>query len=477
MLEKFYITTPIYYSNDVPHIGHTGTTLFADIIARHHRLTGKQVLFLTGLDEHGEKVALAAEKMGKDPTTFVDELAIQWQEYWNQLNISQDIFMRTTLPGHTKVVHELLTKLKDKGDIYKGLYKGIYCVGCEEFKSEKDLVDGKCPEHRPDQIEYKEEENYFFRLSKYIPTVKKYLEDGTLPLIPENKKKEMLSRLEDEISDLSISRQNVKWGIPLPWDSSQTTYVWAEALMNYYSALEIWNKQDFWPANVHTLGKGNNWFHSVIWPALLLALEIELPKEIYVHGYYNVEGQKMGKSLGNVISPKELIAKYGVDGTRYLLAASMPYASDSDVSYKWFDEKYNSDLANGLGNLISRVAKLADTPKKAKEYGDLIKSNDVIAKAYEEFRLHDVVAEIQKLVNEANEYLNKEAPWKKEGEEQTAILQKVVEDILVIGVLLDPIIPETASIIKDIFASEGTSTVKPLFLRVRPDVGSNPAHK
>ena len=388
-----------------------------------------------------------------------------FQDLIKELNVSNDDFIRTsTDPRHTPGAQKLWRAFK-KEDLEKKSYKGLYCVGCEEFYTQDELIDGRCPDHKvePEKVS---EENYFFKLSKYIPTIKKYLTDGTLPLIPENKKKEMLARLEDEISDLSISRQNVKWGIPLPWDNTQTTYVWAEALMNYYSALEIFNKPDFWPANVHTLGKGNNWFHSVIWPALLLALEIKLPQKVYVHGYYNVEGQKMGKSLGNVISPKELIAKYGVDGTRYLLAASMPYASDSDVSYKWFDGKYNSDLANGIGNLVSRVAKLTKTPQKAKEYSHLLKSNGDINTAYEEFRLHDIISEIQKLVTQANEYLNKEAPWKKEGEGQDKILQKVVGDILVIAVLLDPIVPDTANTIKDIFAKEEETSVKPLFLRI-----------
>lgn len=471
MATKFYITTPIFYANDVPHIGHTGTTVFADIVARYQRALGRDVFFLTGTDEHGEKVALSAEKAGLTPQVFVDDLAIKWQEYWAKLGISNDVFMRTTLEGHKKVASELLQKLYDKGDIYKDLYKGLYCIGCEEFKGEKDLVVGKCPEHRPDQLVYREEESYFFRISKYIPEVKRLIESGELPVEPENKKNEMLARLNDEIRDLSISRQNIAWGIPLPWDPSHTTYVWTEALMNYYSATKIWEKEDYWPADVHFVGKGINWFHSVIWPSLLLALELPLPKKVYVHGHYNVEGKKMGKSLGNVISPQELIDKYGVDGTRYLLAASMPYADDSDVSFKWFNEKYNADLANGLGNLVSRVSKLAEGKIYENAIFDipfkkLIEQHEVLKTSYDEFRLQDVVAELHKLVVEANEYLSSEQPWKKEGEEKNMILNNVVNKILTIAVLSGPILPETVLSIRETFADKEVKPSKILFKRV-----------
>ena len=442
-------------------MGHTGTTVFADVIARYKRARDFDVFFLTGTDEHGEKLALTAEKAGKEPQQFVDEMAVKWQEYWEKLNISNTEFMRTSSVGHKKVAQELLQKLFDKGDIYKGVYKGIYCVGCEEFKAEKDLVDGKCPEHRPDQVQYREEENYFFKLSHYVPTVKKYMEEGVFSVEPENKKNEMLSRLNDEIRDLSASRQSVTWGIPLPFDPSQTTYVWIEALMNYYSATQFYeNKKEFWPADVHFLGKGNNWFHSVIWPALLIALDLPLPKRVYVHGYYNVEGKKMGKSLGNVISPQDLMDKYGVDGTRYLLCASMPFDNDSDVSFKWFNEKYNAVLANGLGNLVSRVAKLA-------EGKELLESSDVncwskyptISEKYDNFRLHEVTLEVEKLINEANAYLNEQTPWKKEGDERDQILRTVIVKIIEISSLLEPIMPASSKKIKEIFSEKITPQI------------------
>ena len=442
-------------------MGHTGTTVFADVIARYKRARDFDVFFLTGTDEHGEKLALTAEKAGKEPQQFVDEMAVKWQEYWEKLNISNTEFMRTSSVGHKKVAQELLQKLFDKGDIYKGVYKGIYCVGCEEFKAEKDLVDGKCPEHRPDQVQYREEENYFFKLSHYVPTVKKYMEEGVFSVEPENKKNEMLSRLNDEIRDLSASRQSVTWGIPLPFDPSQTTYVWIEALMNYYSATQFYeNKKEFWPADVHFLGKGNNWFHSVIWPALLIALDLPLPKRVYVHGYYNVEGKKMGKSLGNVISPQDLMDKYGVDGTRYLLCASMPFDNDSDVSFKWFNEKYNAVLANGLGNLVSRVAKLAEG-KELLAFSDVNcwSKYPTISEKYDNFRLHEVTLEVEKLINEANAYLNEQTPWKKEGDERDQILRTVIVKIIEISSLLEPIMPASSKKIKEIFSEKITPQI------------------
>lgn len=471
MRQKFYITTPIYYANDVPHIGHTGTTIFADIVARYKRALGFDVFFLTGTDEHGEKVFKAAEKAEKDPQAFVDELGLKWQEYWKTLNITNDQFMKTTMDGHKKVVFELLQKLKDKGDIYKGIYSGMYCVGCEEFKAEKDLVDGKCPEHRPDQIEYKKEENYFFKFSKYIPEVKRLIESGEFPVGPENKKAEMLARINEGVRDMSASRQNVKWGIPIPWDNSQTTYVWVEALMNYYSATKIWHKEEFWPADVHFLGKGNNWFHTVVWPALLLALELPLPRRVYVHGYYNVEGRKMGKSLGNVISPQDLLDRYGVDGTRYLLAASMPYSEDSDVSFSWFNDKYNSDLANGFGNLVSRVAKLLEgssleiNPDHLR-FDYVIEKNPDVKNAYEDFKLHEVISMVKGSISWTNEFLSKEEPWKKESAQKKEILEKAVRHILEIAVLLNPVIPVVSAKVVETFTASSIRPSEALFERV-----------
>ena len=467
---RFYITTPIYYANDIPHLGHTGTTVFADIIARHNRLLGKDVFFLTGNDEHGEKVASSAKKAGKEPQEFVDDLAVKWQEYWKKLNISNDHFFRTSSVEHKKYVSELLTKIKENGEVYEGVYEGYYCIGCEEFKTPQQLVDGKCPEHRPDQIVFKKEKNYFFKFSNYKETVLKYLEDGTIKVEPENKRNEMIATLKDYEGDLSISRENLTWGIKIPWDEAHVTYVWVEALMNYYTATKIWNKEEFWPADVHLIGKGNNWFHTVIWPALLLALKIELPLKVFVHGYYNVDGRKMGKSLGNVINPQELMDRYQVDGTRYLLAASMPYKEDSDVSFAWFTSKYNSDLADGLGNLVSRVAKLAeglDIKTEEPKYVDLLKANKQVAESYESLKLQEVVEYLAGLVRNANEYLNKETPWKLEGDAKTNVIEASIRQILIIGKLLEPIMPETSQKICDIFTNDTMGSSRVLFQKIK----------
>ncbi|PIS22802.1 methionine--tRNA ligase [candidate division WWE3 bacterium CG08_land_8_20_14_0_20_40_13] len=467
---NFYLTTPIYYSNDAPHLGHLSTTIFADIIVRYHRLIGDNTLFLTGVDEHGEKIALTAEKAGKDPQTFVDEMAIRWQKYWKSLNVQNDIFMRTSDPRHKKIAQELLVKIKEKGDIYQGVYKGMYCTGCEEFKSERELVNGTCPEHRPDQISYREETNYFFKLSKYTPLVKKMLEDGQIDLIPAGKKKEILSRLNDDITDLSVSREKVSWGITLPWDKSQTIYVWVEALMNYYSATKIYDKESFWPASVHFLGKGNNWFHSVIWPALLLSCELPLPKRIFVHGYYNVEGVKMSKSLGNVISPDDLVGKFGVDGTRYLMCASEPYFEDFSVSKKWFDEVYNNDLANGLGNLVSRVSKMASelniSHKSDNDFNAVLEKYLDIKKGFEEYNLLSVVEKVRELITATNEKLNKDEPWKLKGKEKEKSLKQAIDKILEISLILTPVMPATAKNIMDAFCREKITATKPLFVRL-----------
>jgi methionyl-tRNA synthetase len=473
-MTKFYITTPIYYSNDTPHMGHTGTTIYADIIARHNRLLGNEVFFLTGVDEHGEKVAEAARKMNKSPQEFVDDLSVEWQAYWRKLNISNDHFFRTTSLEHKKIVSRLLTILWEEGKIYKDTYKGIYCVGCEEFKSERDLVDGKCPEHRPDQIKYQVETNYFFKLSEYLPQICSMIENGKLKVTPENKRKDMLAKitdwLKDEKKDISISRQSVDWQIPIPWDSAQTTYVWIEALMNYFTATEIWDKKEYWPANVHFLGKGNNWFHSVIWPALLLALKLPLPLEIYVHGYYNVEGQKMGKSLGNVISPQELIDRYGVDGTRYLLSASMPYKEDSDVSFQWFNERYNSDLANSLGNLVARLSKLAEglslDIKITENYQELMNNHKELITFYNQYRLNEATVYLRNLLSELNEYLNEKEPWKLTGDEKKHVIKESIVKLIQIAAMLEPIMPDTSNKIKNILLAKNITKGEALFNKI-----------
>jgi len=459
-MQKFYITTPIYYVNDVPHIGHACTTVVADIIARYHKLKGEKVFFLTGTDEHGTKVAEEAQKAGLSPKDFCDQVSQNFQGTWSKLNIEYDYFIRTTNPDHEKIVQEFIEKIYKNGDIYKEKYEGLYCVGCEKFVTETDLIDGKCSLHPNKEIQKQSEENYFFKLSKYAPILIEAIEDKNnrnhYQVCPQAKKEEVLSKLKRGIPDLSISRANVPWGIPIPWDKNQTIYVWVDALLNYYTTLKITNNEDFWPADIHLIGKEILWFHAVIWEAMLLSTGISLPKEIFAHSLYMIDGQKMSKSLGNVISPQELIDKFGVDGTRYLIASSFPYEKDSDVGWERFVEKYNADLANGLGNLISRVAKLCETkdyfpknsPPTAISY--LLENGDYQSHM-EKLEFNLVLEEIWKEIKKTDVLINTKRPWEKSNEEAKKTLDEAIRNILNIGYALKPFLPGTAEKIEKIF--------------------------
>jgi len=464
-MDKFYITTPIYYINDVPHIGHTCTTLAADIIARLHRQLGEEVFFLTGTDEHGEKVAEAAQKEGLSPQEFCDKIAPRFEEAWKNLNISNDFFIRTTDKRHEKVVSELLQKIYDGGDVYKGKYEGWYCTGCEAFKTDKELVDGHCPLHPPEKTVQKSEENWFFKLSKYVPKITGLIEnDKTNYIFPDSKKSEILAKLKAGVTDISITREKVKWGIPAPWDTNHTIYVWIDALINYYSATRIVEgKTEFWPADLHLLGKEILWFHTVIWQAMLLSAKIELPKRTYTHSFYMIDGQKMSKSQGNVIGPQQLIDLFGVDGARYLVARSFPSENDSDVGISRFKEKYNADLANNLGNLVSRVCKLGEglktqstpTPSFDKEGSknfvnliDQLKLDEAIGWVFENF------------VDSSNNLLNQVTPWKLEPDDpkRIEVLTECAANLKKAAYYLQSIMPDISKKISELFDEE----IKPL---------------
>ena len=389
---KFYITTPIYYVNDVPHVGSAYTTIAADVLARYHKMIGDKTFFLTGTDEHGAKVEAQAKEAGKEPQKFVDEVAAKFQLAWDELNIGNDNFFRTTDPLHIKAVQTALQFMYDKGDIYKGKYEGLYCRGCEQYKSEKDLVDGKCPEHNtvPEKMS---EECYMFKLSKYQKELLDKIKSDEFKIRPKARKNEMLSFYEKEgLNDIAFSRKKVKWGIPLPWDPSHTVYVWGDAFLNYLTGLG-WSGPPFnsplskggekekislpyqggdrgglkmWPPDVQLMSKDIMRVHATIWPAMVLSLELPLPKQLFIHGFFLVDGQKMSKSLGNVIRPEEMVKKYGVDATRYLLMSATPFGNDGDIGWEKFDEKYNADLANGLGNLLARSVTLAEKIQKSK---------------------------------------------------------------------------------------------------------------
>jgi len=466
--QKFYISTPIYYVNDIPHIGHTCTTVAADILARYHKLCGEKVFFLTGTDEHGAKVAEAAKKEKLSPKEFCDKVSKTFSDIWPKLNIQYDYFIRTTNPDHEKIVQEILERIYKKGDIYKAKYVGLYCVGCEKFVTESDLVEGKCPLHPNREVIKQSEENYFFKLSKYVPILIEAIENENHPyhykISPESKKSEVLSKLKAGVNDLSISRAEVSWGIPIPWDKSQTIYVWVEALFNYYTATKITKNESFWPANLHLIGKEILWFHAVIWEALLIAAGLSLPEKIFAHSFYTIDGQKMSKSLGNAISPQELIDKFGVDGARYLIASSFPAETDSDVGWEKFSKKYNADLANGLGNLVARVLTLAELNCDGQvpsvdhnpDSHPLRIDNKIhnwkkvwqdVDKLLSDARLSETLESIWKFIAEADKYINQTKPWelaKKNRKEFNWIIYGLLDSIHQIAWQIYPFMPQTS---------------------------------
>ncbi len=367
---KFYITTPIYYVNDVPHIGHAYTTVAADILARYNRLKGKSVFFLTGTDEHGQKVDKAAQERGRTPLEHADIMVENFKELWRKLNISHDAFIRTTDPEHKTIVQNVLLELWEKGEIEKRAYSGWYCTPDERFWTEKELIEGNCPEcKRP--VEHIQEENYFFLMSKYQKDLIKYLKKNPSYILPETRKNEVLGFLEhNPLGDLCISRpkSRLSWGVPLPFDVNFVTYVWFDALLNYYSATKYLSNPpsppftkggqggiNWWPADHHLVGKDILTTHAVYWSTMLMALGWELPKNIFAHGWWTVEGKKMSKSLGNVVDPNEMVEKYGVDAFRYFLFREVPFGLDGDFSEEALTKRINTDLANDLGNLLSRT--------------------------------------------------------------------------------------------------------------------------
>ncbi|MBU2229616.1 methionine--tRNA ligase, partial [Patescibacteria group bacterium] len=360
---SLFITTPIYYVNDKPHIGHAYTTVAADILARWPKQKGDEVFFLTGTDEHGAKVAESAKLANKSPQQLCDKNSKLFKEAFDNLNLSYDYFIRTTDQRHEKSVAKFMQKLYDQGDIYEGTYEGLYCTGCENFLTEKELVDGKCPDHlkEPEKIS---EKNYFFKLTKYLSKVQTLIEKDEIKILPEDKKKEALGLFKQGLEDFSVSRENVKWGIPLPFDKSQVTYVWVEALQNYISAIGYGDDrrefEKWWQNPLHIMAKDILKFHCIYWPALLLAAGEEPPKQMFLHGFFSINGQKMSKSIGNVIDPNDLVAKYGADATRYLLISQFPFGQDGDIKEENFKSQYNSELAHEIGNLVSRSTNLLE---------------------------------------------------------------------------------------------------------------------
>lgn len=464
MDKKFYVTTAIDYTNDVIHIGHSYQKILADVFARYHRLIGDKTFFLTGTDEHGQKVERSAQEKGIPPQEFVDQIAQEDKAEWDKLNISYDRFIRTTDPDHIKFAQEFYLRAKKNGDIYLKKYVGLYCEGCELFLDEDELVDGKCPLHPNQEIQRIEEENYFFRLSKYQEFLEDLLKEGSSFVIPDNKRKEVLSFVKKGLKDFSVSRQNVKWGIPVPDDPSHTIYVWFDALINYISGAP-----DFWPADIHVLGKDNQRFHAIFWPAMLKSAGYELPKTILVHDFISLNGQKISKSLGNVIKPSELVEKFGVDGVRYYFLRYGPLNKDIDVSIEKIKEAYNADLANGLGNLVSRVAKLAENSKfefPVKEEKEIYRKAS--KEAFENFRPDLVLNNIWVTdILALDKHINQETPWARTGNQLQQVLQFEVDEIRSIAKKLQPFLPETAEKIEGQFEGSKIKSTDPLFPRIK----------
>ncbi|HPW39469.1 MAG TPA: methionine--tRNA ligase [bacterium] len=457
MAKKFYVTTPIYYVNDKPHIGHAYTTIAADVLARYHRLAGEEVFFLTGTDEHGAKVAESAEAANKTPQEFCDENSAKFQMLWDRLDISNDAFIRTTSSYHQQGVAAFLNRLKEAGAIYEGEYQGLYCTGCENFITEKELVDGKCPNHdkAPQVIK---EKNYFFKLKDYLPKVKELLDSGELKILPVSRHQEVLGLLRQGLDDFSISRQSVKWGIGLPFDNRQVTYVWVEALQNYITALGYGQADEkfakFWPVDIHLMAKDIIKFHAIFWPAMLLAAGLEVPKVIFAHGFFTVDGQKMSKSLGNVIDPDALIDELGAEAVRYLLLSQFPFGADGDVKASNFVIQYNSDLANGVGNLVSRVLTMADkflagkTPDQDKEFANEMAG---IWRQYREamaaFQIDKAVEVIKKWQIFCDGYIERHKPWalaQTDNDQLAKVIYNLLEALRHLALMLYPIMPITA---------------------------------
>lgn len=455
-MSKFYITTPIYYVNDKPHIGHAYTTIAADVLARYHRLKGEEVFFLTGTDEHGSKVAQSAQEAGKDSQEFCDENSAKFQMVFDRLNISQDHFIRTTSEQHKMGVEKFLNKLKEVGAIYEGDYAGLYCTGCERFITEKELINGLCPDHKKEP-EVLKEKNYFFKLKSYLPQIAKIINDGELKVLPENKKNEVLGLIKQGLDDFSLSRESVKWGIKIPFDESQVTYVWVEALQNYITGLgygsEEKNFHKFWPADIHLMAKDIIKFHALYWPAMLLAAGLPLPKVIFAHGFFTIDGEKMSKSLGNVIDPEELVDEFGADAVRYLLLSQFPFGADGDVKAGDFAIQYNADLANGLGNLTSRTLAMAEkylagvVPEKDFEFSDEVAG---IWRQYQEamknFQIDKVIEIIRKFNSFADGYVERQKPWHlaKEGniEQLNKVIYNLLEALRHLALMVYPVMPE-----------------------------------